>query len=169
MQPAVNGGSASASQASAPRSIYGAARPKDTVPLPYLVRRRGDVNRERKPQGVHQKVALAAFDVLVGIVATWVGRFFCGCDTLGVHDGRCWLGILAHPLPLSCVQLFEDEVPQPVQSESPVMVVNGRPWREVMGQKPPMTTTFQDVEDGVKNIAQGVGAWSSFGFWDGCK
>jgi hypothetical protein len=36
-----------------------------------------------------------------------------------------------------------------------------------MGQKPPMTATFQDVEDSVENIAQGVGAWSSLGFWSG--
>ena len=34
-----------------------------------------------------------------------------------------------------------------------------------MGQKPPMTATFQDVEDGVEDIAQGVGAGSSLGFW----
>jgi hypothetical protein len=30
-----------------------------------------------------------------------------------------------------------------------------------------MAATFQDVEDGVKNIAQGVGAWSSLGLWGG--
>jgi hypothetical protein len=28
-----------------------------------------------------------------------------------------------------------------------------------------MTATLEDVEDGVENIAQGVGAGSSFGFW----
>jgi hypothetical protein len=52
--------------------------------------------------------------------------------------------------------------PHPYQTGSE-MVVNGRPWRKVVGQKPPMTATFEYVEDGVKNIAQGVGAWSSFG------
>jgi hypothetical protein len=60
-------------------------------------------------------------------------------------------------------QDFEDERPQPVQSKPSEMVVNGRPRREVVGQKPPMTATFQDVEDGVENIAQGVGARSSLG------
>src|SRR5918997_5408487 len=99
---------------------------------------------------------LAPFDVLVGVVATRVGRFFDSLDALGVHDGRCGLGILARPLPLDCTQDFEDEVPQPVQSESPEMVVNGRPWRKVMGQKPPMTATLEYVEDSVENIAQGV-------------
>jgi hypothetical protein len=34
-----------------------------------------------------------------------------------------------------------------------------------VGQKPPMTATLEDVEDGVENIAQGVGAGSSLGFW----
>ena len=111
-------------------------------------------------------MSLAPLEVLVGVVATRVGRFFDALDTLGVHDGSCRLGILAHPLPLSCVHNFEDEGPRPVQTESPEMVVNGRPRRKVMGQKPPMTATFQDVEeDGVENIAQGVGAWSSLGFW----
>jgi hypothetical protein len=42
------------------------------------------------------------------------------------------LGILAHPLPLGRMQGFEDEGPQPAQSESPEMVVNGRPWRKVV-------------------------------------
>jgi len=36
-----------------------------------------------------------------------------------------------------------------------------------MGQKPPMTATLEYVEDSVENIAQGVGAWPSLGFWVG--
>ena len=110
-------------------------------------------------------MALTPFDILVGVVTAWVGRFFDALDTLGIDYGRRRLGILARPLPLGRMQGFEDEGPQPAQSESPEMVVNGRPRRKVMGQKPPMTATFQDVEDGVENIAQGVGAWSSLGFW----
>ena len=62
-------------------------------------------------------------------------------------------GILTYPLPLGCVHDFEDEGPQSLQSESSEMVVNGRPRGKVMGQKAPMTATFQDVEDGVKNSA----------------
>src|SRR5215216_882382 len=112
-------------------------------------------------------MSLAPLDVLVGIVATRVGRFFDGLDTLGVHDGSRRSGVLACPLPLGCVHDFEDEGPQSLKLESSEMVVNGRPWRKVMGQKPPMTATFQDVEDSVENIAQGVGAWSSLGFWGG--
>ena len=34
-----------------------------------------------------------------------------------------------------------------------------------MGQKPPMAAAFQDVEDGVEDIAQGVGTWPSLGLW----
>jgi hypothetical protein len=98
-------------------------------------------------------MSLAPLDVLVGVVATRVGRFFDALDTLGVHDGRRRLGILAYSLPLGCVHDFEDEGPQLLQSESSEMIVNGRPRRKVMGQKLPMTATFQDVEDGVKNIA----------------
>src|SRR5215216_5981498 len=98
-------------------------------------------------------MSLAPLDVLVGVVATRAGRFFNGLDTLGVHDGSCRLRVLACPLPLGRTQDFEDERPQPVQSESPEMVINTRPRRKVMRQKPPMTATFQDVEDGVKDIA----------------
>jgi hypothetical protein len=36
-----------------------------------------------------------------------------------------------------------------------------------MGQKPPMTASFEHVEDSVKNIAQSVGAWPSFRLWGG--
>jgi hypothetical protein len=32
------------------------------------------------------------------------------------------------------------------RSESSELIVNGRPWREVVGQKSPVTATFQDVE-----------------------
>ncbi len=110
---------------------------------------------------------LTPFDILVGVVATWVGRFFDGLDTLGIDYGRRRLGILARPLPLGRMQGFEDEGPQAAQSESPEMVVNGRPRREIVGQKPPMAATFRDVEDGVKDIAQGVGAWSSLGLRGG--
>ena len=78
-------------------------------------------------------MALAPFEVLVGIVATRVGRFFCGFDTLGIDYGSRRLGILARPVPLGRMQGFEDEGPQPAQSESPEMVVNGRPRREVVG------------------------------------
>ena len=109
----------------------------------------------------------ACLDILVGIVAARVGRFFDGLDALGIDYGRCRLGVLACPLPLSSVQDFEDEGPQPVQSESSEMVVNGRPWRKVVGQKPPSTAAFEHVEDSVENIAQGVGPWSFSGFRGG--
>jgi hypothetical protein len=79
-------------------------------------------------------VALAPFEVLVGIVATRVGRrFFCGFDTPGFDYGSRRLGILARPLPLGRMQGFEDEGPQAAQSESPEMVVNGRPWGKSWG------------------------------------
>jgi hypothetical protein len=45
------------------------------------------------------------------------------------------------------------------------MVVNGRPRGKVVGQKSPRTAAFEDIEDGVEDIAQGVGAWSSLGLW----
>jgi hypothetical protein len=51
------------------------------------------------------------------------------------------------------MQGFEDERPQPVQPESPEMLVDGRPWRKVVVQKPPRAAAFEHVEDGVKNIA----------------
>ncbi len=98
-------------------------------------------------------MTLAPFDVLVGIVAAWVGRFFDGLDTLGINYGSRRLGIFASPLPLGRMQGFEDERLQIVQPESPEMVVDGRPWRKVVVQKPPRAAAFEHIEDGVKNIA----------------
>src|SRR3954452_17510702 len=97
-------------------------------------------------------MSLTPFNVFVGVVAAWVSRFF-GFVALGVHDGRCRLGILARPLPLVCTQDFEDEGSNPAQSESSEMVANGRLRREVVGQKPPMTAALEHIEDGVENIA----------------
>ena len=62
--------------------------------LPYRVDR-GDVNRE-KPQGVHQEMPLAPFDI---------------CSRLG---------ILARPFPLGRMQDLEDKVPQPAQLDAQV-------------------------------------------------
>ena len=128
---------------------------------------RGNVNRERKPQGVHQEVALSPLDVLVAIVTAWVSRVFDGFDALGINDSRPRLGIPGCSLPLGRSQGFEDEGPQSVQSVSPEVVVNGRPRRKIMGQKPPMTATFKYIEDGVEDVAQGVAARSSLAFWGG--
>ena len=75
------------------------ARPKDTLPRdPVLYISRSDVNRDRKPQSVHQEVPLTPFDGLVGIVAAWVGRFLDGLDALAIYDGRRGIGGSAHPL-----------------------------------------------------------------------
>src|SRR5919199_1858560 len=109
---------------------------------PILNIGRGDVYREHKPQDVHQKVALSPLDVLVGVVTAWVSRFLDGLDTLGVHDGRRRLGILAYPLPLAHTHGFEDKEPQPTRSEPSEVIVNGRPRRKVVRQKPPMTAAF---------------------------
>src|SRR5215217_2402117 len=110
---------------------------------------------------------LPAFDVLVSVIAARVGRFFDALDSLGVQDSCRRLGMLAYPLPLGRTEGFEDKEPQSTQSEPSEVIVNGRPRREVVGQKPPMAASFQDVEDGVENIAQGVGTWPSLGLWGG--
>jgi hypothetical protein len=36
-----------------------------------------------------------------------------------------------------------------------------------MGQKSPMTAAFYYVDDGIENLAQGVGTWPSLGVWGG--
>jgi hypothetical protein len=109
-------------------------RTKTSRPDPILYVGRSHVNAERKTRGVYQKVALTPFDVLVGVVAAWAGRFFDGLGTLRIDYGRRRLGILARPLPLGRMQGFEDEGPQPPRSESSEMVINGRPWGKVMGK-----------------------------------
>jgi hypothetical protein len=110
-------------------------------------------------------MTLAPFDVFVGIAATWMSRFFCALNALGVHDGCCGLRSLAYPFPLGGAQDSEDDGAQSTQSESPEVVVNGRARREVVRQKSPLAASFEYVEDGVKNIAYGMSSWSFSGFW----
>ena len=43
------------------------------------------------------------------------------------------------------------------QAEHAEVVVDGRPRREVARQHPPGAATPQDVEDGVEDVAQGMG------------
>jgi hypothetical protein len=45
-------------------------------------------------------MALAAFDALVGIIATNAARLLDGFDTLGIHDGRARVWIPPDPPPL---------------------------------------------------------------------
>src|SRR5215210_766603 len=110
---------------------------------------------------------LAPFDVLVGVVAVRSGPLLGGLDALGIHYCRRCIGVPAYSVPLSATQGPVNEAPRSAKAQFPEVIVDGRPWREVVGQKPPMAATFEYVEDGVENIAQGVGTRSSLGLWGG--
>jgi hypothetical protein len=68
----------------------------------------------------------------------------------------------AHPLAQGRVH----PLPGAVDPPSSEVVMDGLPGREVVGKQAPGTPTTDDVEDGVKDLAQGVYSWSSGGSWE---
>jgi len=58
-------------------------------------------------------------------------------------------------------------VPSPVASVFPVVIMDGRPGRKVVGQHPPRAAGTHQIQDGVNHLTQISAARSSarFGWW----
>jgi hypothetical protein len=95
------------------------------------------------------------------VIALDRGGFLHGLDALGVHRGRGGFRVATRPLPFCRVQASEDKMPQPIEAESPEMVVDGGPRREVAREQAPRAAAPQDVEYCVEDVTQAMGARST--------
>src|SRR3954471_11654893 len=68
-----------------------------TGPVPILNVGRMDKEQQRPPVGVHQRVALAAFHLLSGVIASGTAALG-GLDRLAVDDRRARACLAADPL-----------------------------------------------------------------------
>ncbi len=69
--------------------------------------------------------------------------------------------MLARGYPRPHAQLVVDPLPGAVEAPGSEVVVDGLPRREIAGQEPPGTTAFENVEDGIEDLAGAVGFRSS--------
>src|SRR5215210_8178972 len=95
---------------------------------------------------------LPALHVLVGVVAVRFATLLGGLNALGIHYRCRCIRVLTYSLPLSVAQGPVKESPRSAKAQFSEVVVNGRPRREVVGQKSPRTAASEDIEDGVEDI-----------------
>jgi hypothetical protein len=96
-------------------------------------------------------VALAAIDLL----ATIVTALLCATlDRLGINHACAGLWISVQANPEAFLYSPVDPFPGTVDAPGSEVVVNGRSSREVVGKQAPLTTAFEDVEDGVQNLTK---------------
>jgi hypothetical protein len=75
-------------------------------------------------------------------------------DRLGINHASAgpWISVQANPQAFSYSPV--DPFPGTVDAPGSEVVVNGRSSREVVGKQAPLTTAFEDVEDGVQNLTK---------------
>ena len=120
---------------------------------------------EHQTLGVYQEMPLSAFDLLPAVVAALFSSYTCCLDRLAIHYRCAGLRVSLEAYPHSLAQSGVHPFPRSIQPPSSEIVVDGAPWWEVVWQKPPSTPAANEVEDGVKDLTQGVysGPSRSFG------
>ena len=110
----------------------------------------GHGHTQHQPQGVHQQMPLAAFDLLAGVIAdpTAVTSRF---DTLTVQNGRRWATALAVSLPDKGAQRIIESRPLMVERSLSEDMANRFPVRKVRRQITPRAATFDQIQDGIQN------------------
>ncbi len=108
--------------------------------------------QQAAPIGIDQGVALAAFDLLAGVIASWpsaLGRL----DALTVDDGRRWTGFSTDPLAIRHHQCVVDLLEQAGIAKDREPVEHCALRRKLPRQKTPGDAATQDIEDRVHNFA----------------
>jgi len=107
---------------------------------------------EDETLGVHQQVTLTAFDLLATVVAALFSAHTSGLDRLTIHYAGTRLGISLQADSQTFSDSPIDPLPGAVDAPFSEIVIDSRPSRKVVWQKPPLTTTPYDVENGVKDL-----------------
>ena len=121
----------------------------------------GNVAGDGQSQGIDQQMPFPTFHLLVRVISADAGGFLDGLHALAIQDGRARLGMATHALPLCPMQRCVEPMPPTVKAEPPEMVEHRLRRREVAGEVAPGAAGAQHVEDGIKDAAQRMGAWSA--------
>jgi len=116
----------------------------------------GDQHDQQQLQGVHRDVALAAVDLLGGVVAAaWLGDGLGGADRLGVNDRRRGGGLAAVGLADLLAEGVVDPAQGAVGGPAGEVAVDGGPGWEISGQRAPDAAVVDQVADGVDDLPAG--------------
>src|SRR3954449_1681628 len=91
--------------------------------------------------------------IIAGIAAT---THQCTLYGLGIDDGSTGLRLSVALLPHASNQLDSDLFNDSIDCPLFKVVVHTLPFRKVVRQHAPLTTCFQQVEDGIEHAAQAV-------------
>src|SRR5215218_5573873 len=109
-------------------------------------------------------MALSALYLLAAIVSTLLPSYTGTLHRLAIHYASAWLRIPFDADAQTLAQGSVQPLPGAVDPPSSEVMVYGLPGRKVVRQKTPGTATTDDVEDGVKDLAQGVYSGTSRSF-----
>jgi hypothetical protein len=126
-----------------------------------------DLCLEDETFGVHQQVTLTAFDLLASVITALFSAHRCALDLLGIDHPGAGLRISFQANPKALANSPIDPFPGTVDAPGSEVVIDGRPSREVVGKKAPLTTAFEDVEDGVQDLTKVVSPRPSVSFGSG--
>lgn len=73
---------------------------------------------------------------------------------LAIHDRRAWVGMAAHTFAFGAMHSRVEQMPCASQTETPEVIEDRLPRREVARQVAPGAATAYDIEDGVENAPQ---------------
>src|SRR5918998_2197625 len=109
-------------------------------------------------------MALAAFDLLGSVVATFFSSHSGRLHRLAIYYPRAGLGVPLLANPHSLAQGGVHPFPSAIQAPGAEVVVDGFPRRKVVWEKSPSTAATYHIEDGVENLAQMMEARTPVGF-----
>jgi hypothetical protein len=112
-------------------------------------------------------VTLTAFDLLASVIAALFSAHHGALDRLGIDHPGAGLRISFQANPKAFSDSPIDPFPGTVDAPGSEVVIDGWPSREVVGKKVPLTTAFEDVEDGVQDLTKVVSPRPSVSFWGG--
>jgi len=124
----------------------------------------GDDHAQDQAQGIHQQIALTAFDALAS-VKTHRAAMAGGLDALAVQDRCRGLAALALSSPNQAPQSIIEGRPKMTELPAPEDTIDRLPGWQIMGQKSPLDAPFDDIEDGIEHLAQVGTRPTAFGWF----
>lgn len=112
-----------------------------------------DDHQQQQAQCVYNDMSFATNDLLMHINAARLAAF-TGFDTLAIADGGRRLRLATFTDPHGAHQFGVDFLPSAIAAPGSVVTINRLPRRQVVGQQAPSTTTANNIEEGIEDLAQ---------------